>query len=318
MHCVMFCGWVCLPLRGYADQPEIVDLKWIEPASDPVTVLTERPRECSDPSDDAQLSHAIKLGRVAFRSPFLLGGVAARVGLRCDSCHPNGHANASFRIPGVSSAPGTVDVTGSVFSHARDDGIFNPVPIPSLVGVANRALFGSVVPMDDLSKFIDAVVVDEFDGDPPPATVAAGLLAYLGSLKPAACPSPGLNRLTWNAEAADLRENLEIVIGALDQNDFEGADFALRSLRAHLGRAYRRFPDSVVEREGLVELSRSLGSVRSGLSRASEDAGIRMKLESLADRLDEWVGKLSERTGESYYDPERLREALGRHRGKVN
>jgi len=49
-------------------------LKWIQPDTDVVRVLSENPAECL--SETAAVNPEILLGRAAFRSPFLLGGQA--------------------------------------------------------------------------------------------------------------------------------------------------------------------------------------------------------------------------------------------------
>ena len=43
--------------------------------------------------------------RLAFRSPSVLGGAAGKLGLACDTCHPNGGINRDFFVPGLSDRP---------------------------------------------------------------------------------------------------------------------------------------------------------------------------------------------------------------------
>nr|QQZ49991.1 hypothetical protein JKL49_25640 [Phenylobacterium glaciei] len=62
------------------------------------------------------------------------GGQAARAGVACETCHRSGRSNPDFLFPGVSGPPGSADVTSSLFSSHRGDGIDDPVPIPDLSG----------------------------------------------------------------------------------------------------------------------------------------------------------------------------------------
>ena len=113
--------------------------------------------------------------------------------MSCDSCHPNGRAQHDFFIEGVSGAPGTVDVTGGIFSRTRDDGLFNPVPIPSLVDVGANQSFGSMAPMKDLQTFVRVLITEEFQGVPPDPIVERALIAYLRALRSEDCPSSNPN-----------------------------------------------------------------------------------------------------------------------------
>jgi len=179
------------------------DLKWTDRRADRGAALTRAPSECVARPPDPSRAAWIALGRIAFRSPILLGGVAARSGMRCDTCHRNGHGNPAFFIDGVSSESGTADVTGSLFSRSRDDGVSNPVPIPSLVDAASNPPFGSVAPKADLRDFLIAVVVDEFQGPLPPSAVTEGLLAYLGALRSTACPAHAVEAVEALARTRD-------------------------------------------------------------------------------------------------------------------
>ena len=109
-------------------------LRWIAPQADAVKALTIAPVACETPPPRMPDGQSLKLtlGRIAFESPALLGGAAARMGLSCSSCHINGRGNADFFIAGVSGAPGTADVTSSLFSKVRGNDALDPVPIPDL------------------------------------------------------------------------------------------------------------------------------------------------------------------------------------------
>ena len=155
-------------------------LRWLAPGTDRVAALTTQPSECLPPA--AIGDRAVEVGRAAFRSPLLLGGQASRAGLSCNACHLQGRGNPDFAFPGLSGAPGTADVTSSLFSSHRGDGIANPVPIPDLSAANHKISRDPASPA--LADFINGLVVDEFDGAPPPPAVRAGLAAYVRALSP--------------------------------------------------------------------------------------------------------------------------------------
>ncbi len=125
---------------------ELQGAQWLAPGADVVKALAETPGECLKPAAEAETALLVEAGRTAFRSPLLFGGPAARSGLSCNSCHLDGHDNPDFFVPGLSGAPGTVDVTSSLFSKVREDGVFNPIAIPTLVGASAKTSFGKTSP----------------------------------------------------------------------------------------------------------------------------------------------------------------------------
>ena len=133
---------------------------WLAPGADPAAVLTVEPAECLTLFTDAAHRASVEIGRAAFRTPVLLGGQAARAGLSCESCHRGGRSNAGFLFPGVSGRPGTADVTSSLFSSHRGDGVDDPLPIPDLAGDRARL---KVAP-GALAPFIPGRIVAEFAG----------------------------------------------------------------------------------------------------------------------------------------------------------
>ncbi|HZC15245.1 MAG TPA: hypothetical protein VE309_00640, partial [Caulobacteraceae bacterium] len=163
--------------------------RWLSPGADRVRALGSQPTECSRPASDPQTAYEIEVGRAAFRTPLLLGGQASRAGLACESCHRDGRNNPEFLFPGLSGAPGTADVTTSLFSTHRDDGIDNPKPIPDLSGPKSRLKISQAPDDPALGDFIHGIVTQEFDGAEPPPAVMAGLVAYVRSLSPDACPT---------------------------------------------------------------------------------------------------------------------------------
>ena len=294
---------------AWADRPSLRDLKWIHADADAIAAITRAPAECLAVPSNPDRARRVQLGRVAFRSPVLLGGVAARIGLSCDSCHRNGHDNPVFFVAGVSGDPGTADVTGSVFSTNRDDQRRNPVSIPSLVDAAAHPPFGTLVPAPDLPTFLHTAIVDEFMGRPPPPAVLEGITSYLGALRSSACPSPAITKITFDSDARALLETFDVVIAAVERHDSRTAEFALLALRAALGRVYERFPEALADRERLVELSMSLSRVR---QRLEDGNGTELPRMLAAERaqLGEVIGVLRTKANESYYDPEVLRRVF--------
>jgi len=149
--------------------PEIVN--WIHSDVDVISALSEEPRECLPPISDTQTT----LGRLAFRSPFLLGGQAARRGLTCQACHGQGQVNTHFFVVGLSDAPGTADVTSFHFSDVLGDEVFNPVPIPSLSDDIEGVDYTPETKA--LEAFVRRLITKEFTGPEPTAGVAKILIS---------------------------------------------------------------------------------------------------------------------------------------------
>lgn len=129
--------------------------------------------------DGTRLKGDVLLGKLLFNSPTLLGEKAVRVGLTCNSCHPNGHKNTLFFIPELSSFPGTVDLTSRFWHDAGEDNLFNPIPIPTLRNIKNSAPYGSDNKVPSLQQFTKNVIVKEFGGPIPKPNHLNALLQYL-------------------------------------------------------------------------------------------------------------------------------------------
>jgi hypothetical protein len=305
-------AWASLDASAEDSPLPIDDLKWLDHEADLVAELTRLPAECiervEDESDPTRVI-LLELGRIAFRSPMLLGGLAARSGMSCDTCHPNGHARPTFFIEGVSGAPGSADVTAGIFSQSRDDGEFNPLPIPSLVDVGSKSSFGRMAPMNDLDDFLHAVIVDEFQGQVPSPNVKKGLLVYLNALRSSACPTPAAyEKIDLERAIHNVESSLDVLEWALDAEDTASAVFVLIALKSALGRIYQRFPAEKSEREELVEVSRSLSRLRSTLANRPGDA--RRAATQARVELARVLHALRESSTRSYYDVEFLRRKL--------
>src|SRR5262249_10135020 len=115
-----------------AAAPVLNEQVWTQAGPGLAHALTHAPPECLNAAGRSD----VELGRALFRSPILLGGPVARIGLSCASCHQNGRANARFFLDELTDRPGHADVTSEWASAVRGDRVMNPRPIPDLVDVA--------------------------------------------------------------------------------------------------------------------------------------------------------------------------------------
>ncbi len=278
-------------------------LRWIAPGADKVRALTTEPAACFIPGPLDTPDLETIMGELAFESPALLGGAAGRMGLSCASCHLNGRDNPDFFIEGVSGAPGTADVTSSLFSKVRGNGAFDPVAIPDLVARDERQI------QDRRSEVFAAkvhgLVVEEFDGQEPSATVFKALLAYLDQLDKARCPDAG------KLEPIELSTDISAVTGALAIASLAKADtaiFYIRIARERLERIHERFAPVELsrEREAILVVSLKLAGEAEALRSGGEvSAGLSWSALELQE-------KLREAEPRSLYNPDVLRAALAR------
>src|SRR5690606_38075461 len=164
----------------------IGEARWLARGGDVAAQPATRPREgLRSEQAGGRASLQVELGRLAFRSPQTLGGSARRAELSCGSCHARGHVNAGFFIPGLSSRPGTVDVTHALFNPWRDDGLENPIPIPSLRGAGDRSALDAELRLAAVRELVRHVNVQEVAGDEPEPWLLDALVSYVAVLKPA-------------------------------------------------------------------------------------------------------------------------------------
>lgn len=267
---------------------------WTAPDGDLAIALTTAPGECL-----ARTDALIETGRALFRSPYLLGGPAARAGLSCDACHSEGRANARFLLPELSGAAGTADVTAEWASKTRGDGVHNPVVIPDLAGVAGKTAFGGRRD-PTLDLFVRGVIVEEFQGQEPSPRAFAGVLAYLRALEPAACVAPA--RLTLARAADDVRR----AAAAAEASAALGDDATTRALalavQDRMARIAERLPSPLfdAERRQLQMLSRELSDART--ASAFGPAWIA--------RFDASIARVARRERRTYFNAKTLRKAL--------
>ena len=296
-----------------AGAPPIRALNWIAPSADPVRALATQPAECLAAPRDAAAAQKVEIGRAAFRTPVLLGGQAARAGLACESCHRGGRGNPDFRFPGVSGPPGTADVTQSVFSTHRGDGIANPVPIPDLGGSKAKLKVDQAPDSRALEGFIRGLVVEEFDGPEPSPAVLQGLAAYVRALQPAACPKAAREPVSVRRLMDDARRAIAAARTAMARGDRDTALLMLASARSRLGLIDERFaaaprfaPLRARLRGASERLAEAQGQLRQG--RPPPDAEL---VRWLADSRRLESGLVAAEPG-SLFDAARLREAMKR------
>lgn len=232
-------GGAALSANSGSSAPPLREMRWIDPGlprAAVVRLLTTAPAECLViPADPAALAR-IAIGRAAFGAPLLLGGQAARAGVSCASCHRGGRGNPHFVFPGVSGDPGTADVTSSLFSSKRGDGVVNPRPIPDLV--SGPAKIDRDPDGPTLRQFIHGLVVEEFDGLGISAAVLDGLVAYVGALG-GACGSDIRQSADHDADAAIA------AVGAATHSlaipDVPTAHLLIGAARSALGRIDERY-----------------------------------------------------------------------------
>jgi hypothetical protein len=289
-----------------ADLP-IRAARWTAPEQR-LEALTTRPSECLAVPRDTRAAKAALIGRTAFRTPLLLGGQAARAGLACESCHRSGRTNPFFLFPGLSGAPGTADVTASLMSSHRGDGIFNPKPIPDLAGPAAGL---RLVPDKDPQKlrtFIHGLITEEFDGPEPPPAVLDGLVAYVRTMSPSACHGARQVPVTLRDRFDDLASALRAASASLNNGDAATARLMLAGARAQLGLIDERFRSPSLEplRARLLAQDQELASLQAAIASPGADA----RLAALQVDLSRLEKDLRRAERLSYFNPALLADAL--------
>jgi len=126
----------------------------------------------------------VTLGELAFKSDFLLEGSPARnIGahITCDTCHPDGGASRVIFFEGLSDKPGNLDVTNRAISLI-EDGIRNPLNVPSIRGAAVTAPFARDGRFESVEDFTLFAIANEFAGGTPSDLVIESLVAYQDAL----------------------------------------------------------------------------------------------------------------------------------------
>ncbi len=286
---------------GPAGSP-LRELRWLAPGTDTVAALTRRPAECLALPGSAEARYAVEVGRVAFRTPMLLGGQAARAGLACESCHRNGRTNPAFSFPGLSGAPGTADVTSALFSTRRDDGIDNPRPIPDLGGDKHLLRVDQSTASNALPAFIHGLVVDEFDGHEPPAAVLAGLAAYVRAMDPA-CAHKDAATVTAEGLIAEVSRAVHAAMMALDRNDPETAVLMVEGARWQLGLIDERYALPSLEAQRALVRSAALDLTAALTAIHTDGHSARDQLAAWQARVSVWAKPVEDRETDSLFEP---------------
>ena len=292
--------------------PPLRALRWLAPGADASVVLTHRPTECLARPADSEDAYLVELGRAAFRTPLLLGGQAARAGIDCETCHRGARNNPDFDFPGVSGAPGTADVTTSVLSSHRGDGIDNPKPIPNLSGPKSALKVSQAPSSPELEAFIHGIVTEEFDGDEPPPAVLKGLAAYVRALSPAACPPSPSEPITPAGALSDVRRTLQAALLAIGRGDGASGALMVESARSQLGDIDERMAggDLAPQRAALERAAADLAAPESDARRGSPSAAPALTA-WLADE-PHWAAGVVAAAPQSLYQPAKLAVVAGR------
>jgi hypothetical protein len=293
-----------------AADPPLRAQRWLAPGADAAKALSVAPTECLARPADTEAALAVEVGRAAFRSPVVLGGQAARAGLACEACHRSGRNNPDFLFPGISGPPGTADVTASLFSSHRGDGIDDPRPIPDLSGPRAGLKVPQAPEARALEPFIHGLVVEEFDGPEPPASVLAGLAAYVRALRPAACPAAAAQALSPGLYLDDARRAARAAETLAARGDRDGALAMTGAARARLGLIDERYagPALAAQRAALrrsdAELAAAARALRAG-DPAAPAALARWRAGS-----DSLARRLARGEAASLFDPAHLAAAM--------
>lgn len=225
----------CVPLLAQAQAP-LKQSEWLPPGSAVAGDLLHRPREALD--GGANQNFYVEFGRLAFRSPEILGGNARRAGMSCNACHVNGDTNPRFFVPGLSDTPGEVDVTHSLWNPRGEDGAHNPLPIPTLRNIAGKPRLGRDGRAASLRDFTRAVIVTEFAGAEPAPLLLDALTAYMTKLR---TPSPGAEDVSLGIDLADVGRYLKALRTVLLDEDALLAELTVRMIRGQIGFIAERF-----------------------------------------------------------------------------
>ncbi|HEX6959233.1 MAG TPA: hypothetical protein VF194_14720 [Ferrovibrio sp.] len=251
-------------------------LEWLPPGSLSVAALSSRPGEALDGGE--RQSFYVEFGRLAFRSPDILGGRARKAGLSCQACHSNGFSTAEFFIPGLSDAPGRIDVSNSFWNLRGENRRDDPLTIPSLRGVKAKPRLGHDGRTASLREFTRRVIVTEFGGDEPAPVLLDALVAYEEALRPA---DPAREPITLEGDLGDLRRYLDALAVPLAEENMPVAGMIAQMIRGQLGIIDERFPEDEAVHRVLAGWSRRLAQIAT-LAEAGEWPQARAARDGLA------------------------------------
>ena len=309
---VVLAGLGCASALAALGDAPIKGMLWIAPRADPARALGTLPAECLRVPADPALAARVEVGRAAFRTSVLLGGQAARAGINCETCHRAGRDNPDFHFPGVSGAPGTADVTNSLFSTHRGNGVDDPRPIPDLGGPKAKLKVSQVPADKKLEPFIHGLITEEFDGPEPTPAVLDGLAAYVRALDPGVCR--GRPRLSLDVALlmADARRAMKAAETQAASGDAATAVVMVASARSRLG--------LIDERYGAPALATQRTALRAADQKLAEaQAALRARAPDAPQRLADWLADarpleaaLRAKEPQSLFNPARLAQATKR------
>jgi|GEM_PF-874584 len=278
-------------------------LEWLPPGSLNVQELTTRPTEAM--AGGTAQSFYVEYGRLAFRSPDVLGGNARKAGLSCQGCHPNGHANQHFFIPRLSDRPGRIDVSNALWSARAEDNRDNPLTIPTLRGVRDKPRLGHDHRSGSLREFTRNVIVLEFDGAEPEPLLLDALVAYQQALQPSQAPDVAV---TFQGELADFMRALRVLRLPLAEENMLLSGRVATMLRGQIGFMHERF-ETPPPRQVLEGWSQQLKAIAE-LAEAGQWPQARERLDGLQKVVAAPPQALTAAAPVSLYDPGRLRSWL--------
>ncbi|MEX0584091.1 MAG: hypothetical protein WD185_10500, partial [Sneathiella sp.] len=124
-----------------------------------------------------------------------------------------------------------IDVTNRFWQAGFEDGIANPLDIPSLRGSADRAPFGTVSVFPDLHAFTSHVITTEFAGPSPDEETLDALVSYMKSLD--------INGLSEAATVADTSPDMSytsLLQDPLENRNLAELDKLIDLIRSDYGR----------------------------------------------------------------------------------
>lgn len=297
-----------LPSLAAQAQSLVGALEWLPPGSLSVESLTRHPQEQLEGGE--KQNFYVEFGRLAFRSPDVLGGTARKAGLSCQACHANGFATTAFLIPGLSERPGTIDVSHAFWNLRGEDGIDNPLEIPPLRGVKTKDRFGQDRRTASLREFTRRVIVTEFAGAEPDALLLDALVAYQEKLQPVAVI---YEPVSLRQDLADLTRYLDALRGPLAEEEPALTERVTVMIRGQIGFTHERFADDDMRQSrGLLEeWSRQLARI-AALAERGEWVQARAVLADLRQATAGVPAMLAADLPRSLYEPERLKVWLSK------
>ena len=291
----LIAGSAAAVVGAASDLPALRGERWQAPGSR-VSALTLAPKECLSAPSSVANSRLIAIGRTAFADPLLLGGQAARMQISCATCHPSGRRNTTFLLPGLSDVPGTADVTSSMMSSHRGNGVFDPKPIPDLA-LAAQIERNPASPA--LPAFVHGLITNEFDGAEPPPIAFEGLLAYIRAVR--TCQPDALEPITVDAAITDIGAAMRAALNSLRLSDKATARLMIGAARLRLGNIYERYdmPSLRGDQAALAATDRLLLALQQAIDRGDD----------IAPRLGAWQfptalrQQLRRDANRSLYDP---------------